>query len=405
MIRRLLHKNRTSISTTHFSVDWMGVLVDQEEWVQEADVIHLHWVAETLSSASLGGLTKLRKPVVWTLHDLRPLTGGCHFSAGCQKFLEGCGFCPQLQTDFFQVTARSLSAMAGAVDGLRPHFVAPSSWMGEQVRASRIGRNHSLSVIPYGIDSAVFCPGSRQEARRELGLPETEPLILLAGHSLVEKRKGFEHAAGVLSLFLREIQNTSQLHAREGKPALLIAGKDGEDLRLPGWTIHQAGLIPAARMPLLYRAANVLLFTSTEDNLPNVILEAMSCGLPVVAHHVGGVPDLLGGLDSCGILFSPENPDDGAKGLRRLCNEPEFAKKLAGGGLKKIQEGFTLRHQARRHAGLYHSLPTPRYLPVDKILEGGAGPLRESCWRFLGERYLRRFSKHNPKAGRISVKS
>jgi glycosyltransferase involved in cell wall biosynthesis len=392
MIRRLLHKNRTSISTTHFSVDWMGVLVDQEEWVQEADVIHLHWVAETLSSASLGGLTKLRKPVVWTLHDLRPLTGGCHFSAGCQQFLEGCGFCPQLQTDFFQVTARSLSAMAGAVDGLKPHFVAPSSWMGEQVRASRIGRNHTLSVIPYGIDSALFCPGSRQEARRELGLPETEPLILLAGHSLIEKRKGFEHAMRVLSLFRRKMQMISESGAQEGKPALLIAGKDAEDLHLPGWTIHRAGLIPAARMPLLYRAANVLLFTSTEDNLPNVILEAMSCGLPVVAHRVGGVPDLLGGDDPCGILFAPDMPEEGAWGLSQLCSDSDLSKSLALGGVKKIQRGFTLTHQAQRHAGLYRSLPAPASLSAGGILEGANCLRQVPSWRFWIERFRCGFS-------------
>jgi len=353
LVRRFLHKNRSPLSTTHFSLDLMGIPVADHPRVQAADVIHLHWAADSLSSASLGELAELGKPCVWTLHDMRPLTGGCHFPAGCRKCEQGCGSCPQLWRDHFQTTARTVGAMEGALRALRPHWVAPSVWMSVQVRTSRLGRGGEVSVIPYGVDSVLFCPGSRQEARRELNLPEQGKLILLASHSLVEKRKGFEEARRVLCRFREEEKKNAHGGSGEPAPALVVAGRDLEDLRLPGWMVHRVGYLQPDRMPLLYRAVDVLLFTATEDNFPNVVLEAMASGLPVVGHRVGGVEDQLGGEKPCGVLFSLEEPLAGVRGLQRVLAREAFAEDLARLGGERIATNYTLSRKSRAGAGLF----------------------------------------------------
>ena len=392
VVRRFLRKNRTSISTTHFSIDVMGMRIEEEAWIQNADIIHLHWVAETLSSASLAGLAKLGKRVVWTLHDMRPLTGGCHFPAGCQKFMDGCGSCPQLRADYYQTTARTLKAMEVAGESLQPHFVAPSSWMAEQVRTSRAGRNRGVSIIPNGVNTETFSPGVRGEARRQLGLPENGRMILLAGHSFVEKRKGLDQALQILSTLRQAEKGLARVAT--GEFSLLLAGGDSREVRPRGWKVRRVGRVPAERMPLLYQAADVLLFTSLEDNLPNVILEAMACGLPVVAHRVGGVEDLLGGAEPAGLLFYPQHSEEGTSGLLRIFDEPRLAEQLASRSLQRARNQFSIAHQAKNMVSLYQSLSSPCIGQASEGEEGAQILGNVPYWRYVWERWKRRLILH-----------
>src|SRR5262245_58340303 len=72
-------QNRTEVITPHFSISLLGHDLSGHPAVRAADVIHLHWVASMQTPVSLRRLVDLNKPVVWTLHDLGPFTGGCHF--------------------------------------------------------------------------------------------------------------------------------------------------------------------------------------------------------------------------------------------------------------------------------------------------------------------------------------
>ena len=388
MARRFLRKNRTSVSSTHFSIDMMGKRIEKDPRIQDADIIHLHWVAESLSSASLVALARLGKRVVWTLHDMRPLTGGCHFPAGCQRFMEGCGSCPQLRTDYFQTTARTLRAMAAAVESLQPHFVAPSAWMAEQVRLSRVGRNRGVSIIPNGVNTEIFSPGPKEEARRQLGLSENGRMVLLAGHSFVEKRKGLDHALQILSMLRQEEKGRARVAA--GEISLLLAGGDSREVRPRAWKVHRVGRVPAEKMPLLYRAADVLLFTSLEDNLPNVVLEAMASGLPVVAHRVGGVEDLLGGDEPAGLLFSSKNPEELAAGILRIFDDPSLAEQLANRSLQRARNQFSLARQAKNMVSLYESLPFPQEDRLKEAAEGAQILADTPAWRFFWEKWKSR---------------
>ena len=165
-------------------------MLNSEREVLEADVIQLHWVANFLTSSSLSALASLGKPVVWTLHDMRPFTGGCHYSAGCKGFRLECQSCPQLLPDALSLSRASPHGQTDVVRLLQPVFVAPSQWLANECVSSSVANSCCVEVIPYGIDAKAFVPMPQQEARRRLGLDAKALYIMLGAHSLAEQRKG-----------------------------------------------------------------------------------------------------------------------------------------------------------------------------------------------------------------------
>lgn len=381
----LIWSNRTDLSNTHFSLDLLGQHLAGHPLIQSADVINLHWTAGFLSSVSLAQLAGLGKPVVWTLHDIQPLTGGCHFASGCVRFYNTCGDCPQLKTDHWEMTKRIHSAMKTAVSLLRPHYVAPSEWMRHNIRHSGISYSSPVSLIPYGVDSAVFKPGPMRDAREKLGLSEDCRYILLASHSLAEKRKGAAYAIDILQQ-IRHSEAAGGAVA-EGKLRLLCCGHDTDKLEIEGWEIDRFGFVTPADMVLIYQSANALLFTSIEDNLPNVIMEAMACGLPVVAHSVGGAIDLLGGETAAGLLFDSGDSTKGSASLLRLFAETGLAGELASRGTGRIAGHYSMERQAGNYVELYRTLKAERegggFATGGGVAEGSAEQLAISVGQAL----------------------
>ena len=81
-----------------FSTANAGTSIVNDHWVQEADILHLHWTnSGFLSMNDLAELVNTGKPIVWTLHDMWTFTGGCHYSGTCDHFMQECGNCPFLR--------------------------------------------------------------------------------------------------------------------------------------------------------------------------------------------------------------------------------------------------------------------------------------------------------------------
>jgi len=245
-----------------------------------------------------------------------------------------------------------------------------------------------FSDRPNCLLASSFSPGPKEEARRQLGLSENGRMVLLAGHSFVEKRKGLDHALQILSMLRQEEKGRARVAA--GEISFLLAGGDSREVRPRAWKVHRVGRVPAEKMPLLYRAADVLLFTSLEDNLPNVVLEAMASGLPVVAHRVGGVEDLLGGDEPAGLLFSSKNPEELAAGILRIFDDPSLAEQLANRSLQRARNQFSLARQAKNMVSLYESLPFPQEDRLKEAAEGAQILADTPAWRFFWEKWKSR---------------
>lgn len=348
----LVWSNRTELSNSHFSLDCLGKDVGGLDDVKRADIIHLHWVSEFLTSESIRRLAALGKPLVWTLHDMRPFTGGCHFPAGCEGFKTDCSECPQLRSNYFHATKHALQAMSDALDSQNITFVAPSAWIASEFKASRMGCEHKVRTIPYGVDTNVFVRRSRALARKALGLTDEAIHILLASNSFAEKRKGLNLGSEVLAKLYAFSKQSSQ---PTQNVRLLFCGKAAP--QIPEWIADSVGFVPPEQMPVVYNAADMMLFTPLEDNLPNVVLEAMACELPVISHRVGGMPDMLAQITGLPSLAKTGDVSAIADALKQIIGAPhELREQIGRSARKVVTSRFSLARQAKAYTDLYSQI-------------------------------------------------
>lgn len=269
--------------------------------VADCDIVHLHWVSDFVDIATFFDALPERMRIVWTLHDLWPFTGGCHFPEGCEKFRQSCGACPQWGSNESEDFSRKSwevrrSAYARWGQG-RLRLAAPSRWIAERAKESSLFQGMPVDVIANGIDLEGFVPKDRVEARRKLHLPQDAFVALFLADSGGNRRKGLS----LLESALGGMETS-------GSRVLLVAGDAGA--RTPaGWTVVPLGYVSgAACLSDVYSAADVFVHPALEDNLPSTVIEAMACGTPVAAFRVGGLSEIVTS-EECGRLCEPATAD------------------------------------------------------------------------------------------------
>jgi len=313
------------------------------------DLVHLHWVAGGF--LRLENLARFNRPLVWTLHDMWPFTGGCHYCGACRGYTGSCGFCPELDSSRESDLSRRIwRRKARAWRDLPLTIVAPSRWMAQCARESSLFAGARITVLPNGIDTSLFQPGDRRAAREILGLPQDRRLVLFGAMSpTAEPRKGFGHLRAALG----------ELGAQGwgDRTELVVYGasdaRHRPDFGLP--TRYVGHVSDQARMALLNVAADLVVAPSAQDNLPNTVLEALSCGTPVVAFSIGGMPDLIE-HGVTGWLCQPLDHQDLARGIAQVIGDPALRQTLGQQARAKVEREFSESLVARRHLELYEKL-------------------------------------------------
>ena len=248
------------------------------ELLQNADVINLHWVSGFIDYSSF--FKKIKKPIVWTLHDMNAFTGGCHYSSGCTKYTNDCNICPQLEGTINPTISRqNLSVKQDSLIKSDLTVVTPSVWLKKCAEKSTILKTKAIHVIPYSLDLAIFKPMNQADARMKLRLPLDTKVILFVSQSVQNKRKGFD-------LLLKSIS----LLSASDKFVICSVGQMNE---VPENYISLGEIQKEEQMALAYNAADVFVLPSKEDNLPNVVMESIACGVPVIGFDIGGMPDMI----------------------------------------------------------------------------------------------------------------
>lgn len=390
--RECIDFNRTPVSNTWFSLPGPGYDISGHQPARTADVIHLHWVSQFLSPVSVARLQALGKPVVWTIHDQRPFTGGCHYSCGCTGFVQNCCNCPQLVSNHVPLTRAALDESLGC---LRAGIVviSPSRWMADCARRSALFSRARVEVIPNGVDTTIFRPG-RAAARKELGL-EPDHVYLLAGADAgAELRKGFH--------ILREAIETCRRNERfrqamaTGRIQILFFGASIPD---PGFPVRQLGQVESeAALARIYAGADGFLLPSIEDNLPNTMLEALCCGTPVIGFNIGGLPDVIeSGIN--GLLAAGGDTAGLALHISDFADNAELRRKLGEGCIESRSE-YDLSAQARKHRALYAELcegtitaPAPACAAAENPLVELGAAFSAAYPELLREARKRRFTR------------
>ena len=295
-------------------------------------------------------------PIVWTLHDMNPLTGGCHFDNGCGKHRTNCFECPQLQNSgprdasarVFKNRERALSSLTN--DDLV--LVTPSKWLSAEAASNRLLNRFRRHVIPYGLDNKLFQPIPTQVARQALGLSEQTPTLAFVSDKIDNHRKG-------LDLLLSALPQINQC----SKGLQLISAGRGSCPTLSSDLRHvHIGMVTNERlMRLVYSAADVFVAPSRQDNLPNTVLESLACGTPVVGFPVGGIPDVVED-GSTGWLADKVDAVSLANTISRalqVLGDAEVRLQISNTCVRRIAKQHSLELQATQYQDLYQSI-SPR---------------------------------------------
>lgn len=335
------------------SPGWMGLPVQAMPGYQEADVIHLHWINDGM--LDLGSLRRCSKPIVWTVRDLWPTTGLCHYPQGCSKQATACGHCPLLPAPRWpwpdpsqRGYRRKLHALAQAP----VTYVGISPWVKRQLQASPITAGHPVEMIWNCIDADAFQPLDRQAARRALGLdPFGGPYLLAEWRSpRSEPWKGFQHLIQILP------------GLRAMGCSLLLFGSLPPELRLlaPAAGIRDFGRISDdAKLRMLYSAADLFVCPTLEEAFGKTMAEAMSCGTPVVAFPGSAPADLVEpGLT--GVLARAV--DDSSALLEAVAAALDQTAQLSAHCAARARQRFSQTEAASAYRDLYGRL-CPGFVP------------------------------------------
>ncbi|MGF1587859.1 MAG: glycosyltransferase family 4 protein [Pleurocapsa sp.] len=332
-----------------FSSNWLPYKISDRLIQYNPDIINLHWIGA--GYLQIETLTKLNKPLVWTLHDMWSFTGGCHYNQSCQKYTVSCGACPLLGSNQEQDLSRRVwRRKQKAWQDLDLTVVTPSKWLADCARESSLLSKTRVEVIPYGLDLDTFRPIERTIARDLLKLPQDKQLVLfLSLNATSDKRKGFH-------LLQPALQKLSQAGWQEKIELMIVGASEPENPVELGFKSHYLGILnDDLTLALAYAAADIFVAPSLQDNLPNTVLEAIACGTPCVAFDIGGMPDMI---EHCanGYLARPYEIDHLVQGIIWTLEDRLRTQQLSERARAKAEQEFALLIQARRYQALYSEI-------------------------------------------------
>ena len=302
---------------------------------KNADIIHCHNLhTNYFNLRTLEKISKL-KPVVWTFHDMWPLTAHCAHSFDGALNQNGFFTCPSL--DIYPPIAwhneKYLENKKSKIyTKSNFHIVTPSKWLADKVGQSLL-KDKLLTIIYNGIDTNIFKSLPKEQSRQELNLPQDKKIVLIvAKHGQSNPWKGGNHAQEIMNSY----KNNSDVY---------FVDLGGDENKKEGNIETVSYINSRETLVKYYSAADVLLYPSLADNCPLVVLEALASALPVVSFDTGGIPELVEHKKT-GYIAKYENTEDLKNGL-------EFT--LGLGNINPINK-FNVEKMAADYLSLYNDL-------------------------------------------------
>lgn len=355
------YRRRCAINdgATEFTLPFPGADVSILPLVREARVLHLHSVADFLSPLSIRQLGELGKPLVWSFHDSRPMTGGCRDRFGCTRHLDECSPCAQLQPyDPNTLPRTDLRAKRELFEGLDFTIVVPSAFAAEEVRRSPLFRNKRIEIIGHPTPNAIYRPSDwsrRARARRENGIDDDAVVVVCQ----MDERSSRATGEPVLQEVLREA-----LHHQAFRD--LCLGQKVVLVCLGRLTMERSGLdiapividgpLTDAERADVFGMADLMLAPRVPDFLPVGTLEAMICGLPVLAFDHGSVQGAVVDGDNGRLVPMDAGPAALAAALVDLVQAPGDLWRMGRRARRTIESRNTDDNVARTLLALYDDL-------------------------------------------------
>ncbi len=311
-------KNKFSLNNL-FAIDIAncGEDITKTADFMEADIIHLHWTNQGfLSLRCLDRVFKSGKPVVWTLHDMWPCTAICHHARDCDRYTTECKYCHLLQEPSANDMADSVFRHKRKIyDNAKLNIVAVSTWLADKVNSSTLLKDKPTCVIPNTISLEQFVMMPKNEARRNLRLPQDKQLIIFGAAKLDDPIKGFDFLIAALNLLVKKGMGNLHLllfgNIKNDKGAFLSA------IPVP-YTYF--GLVGEDMLPQLFSASDVSVSSSYYETFGLTLIEAQTCGCLPVSFNNSGQTDIIQHMHN-GYLAEYKSAADLAKGIEWALTE------------------------------------------------------------------------------------
>ncbi len=313
------------------------------------DILHLHWIVDGFVRPE--DFPTWQLPLVWTLHDSWAMTGGCHIPTSCLRFQDQCGACPKLNSENEEdITREVWRRKQRAWRDCDITVVGLSRWIAGRIRRSSLLGHYPIEVIPNAIDTTVFTPYPKLEARAKLGIPADDTVVLFGALDVVRNRqKGYHLLVDALKQ-LTHAKPSANLH-------LVVFGANSGtgDEQLPIRTTFLGSIRDNHRLAVIYSTADVLVSPSLVESLGNVGQEALACGTPVVAFEDTGLADVAE-HEVCGYLAPYGDSSGIAAGIQYVLEDADRLDRLSQNARKRAVEHFSFANVAARYQALYASI-------------------------------------------------
>lgn len=264
--------------------------LEKHPLIEWADVINLHWVPDFVHYRRFFKRIG-RKPVVWTMHDMLPFSGGYHYESES----------PSRRIP--RVERKIVATKRKATEGTNLTITAPSSWLLEVSERASTFANCRHTHIFNGLPLDIYKPTRKNIARSIMGLPGNKQIILFAADSVNSRRKGGHY----LTAALDQLDQAGIVVVSVGRGRVEFGSGINH--------IPLGGVSDDVAMALCYSCADIVVTPSVEDNSPNIIIESLACGRPVVAFDIGGIGELVRSPD-LGVLVEKVDASSLASGIR-----------------------------------------------------------------------------------------
>lgn len=313
------------------------------------NIIHLNWIADWVDYSSFFSSIPNHVPIVWTLHDMNPFTGGCHYAWSCTKYRQDCQSCFQLGPyNDGNLSNISWKEKWEAIKDKNLHIVADSKWLEEEARSSRLFRNaRSFQTIHYSVDLNIFKPKDKNAIRKKLEISDDQIVLVFGAASFANRRKGFETLIAALGMLEKKRNNLVCLIFGAGQP---FSGPQLPEMRFMGKISSPEELVD------VYNAGDVFVIPSLQEAFGLTALEAAACGTPAIGFKAGGIPDIIQ-HNVTGLLAETGEAADLANKLEAFFSlSPTGRERMGSSARNRAVEHFSKDVETRKYLALYRRI-------------------------------------------------
>lgn len=320
---------------------------------KEADLVHCHNLHGRFFNLATLQKISLKKPLVWTLHDEWAITPHCAYTFEGKSMSDGFFDCPNknIPPRLLWHNEKFLKKRKRKIyDSSRLNIVVPSLWLKNKVEKTVL-QKHNIKLIYNGIDVKKFIRINKNQAREKLNLPKDKKIVLfLADGGTANPWKGWDYSMKVIENF-----------SKKKDILFLCVGNTKWTALSEHVNIKYTGYVDNSILNEYYSACDVILITSLADNFPLVVLEAMSCGLPVVSFDTGGIKEAVQHKEN-GYIAEYKNVDEISEGLDFfLKKNQEEMDGIANLNIDRVRTYFSLDKMIENYMNFYKEVKDKYY--------------------------------------------